>query len=489
MGKFESYKETEQEIKIQAQKQQIEKMTVRMAQLDEQYKNKEKHMMGEIQRLLHIEEMARGLCQKILDKDSREIVLGDNHSWSSMPTEQMIETATKSYKAYCEKRTKDMQKVGSYASDLSEKYEALVEKKMELEKIIESYEQMKDSVSDGRKMQIKGYVEKGKAQVGGVNVSTIEEPDDEESMEATTIKTVARKNDGKSSAKTEKAAPVVQSASDTELENTVRLQVQEMMDGEKLLIRLIGDGMSVSVEIKKAAMPHIAESTSHRYIGNLSNEGFIECFTNISFPGTKGCTLMRLTKKGRVAYKLITGDEPNEPEMDRICRYHAKLEHGYGIRACQRLLDKSGRYKTVNMFSEKIKLPDGTQGYIPDLSCMRLDENGNKVVEYFEFERCKQKDMEYYTKFGKMSMITDEINVITANPSEHDKMQRLLAAWANPKRNIPSYAHKIIRLTNYNKLKDSIEKGKPFSEWWYMTDYVKDFKPPLGYEGPLGEGV
>ena len=198
---------------------------------------------------------------------------------------------------------------------------------------------------------------------------------------------------------------------------------------------------------------------------------------------------MRLTKKGRVAYKLITGDEPNEPEMDRICRYHAKLEHGYGIRACQRLLDKSGRYKTVNMFSEKIKLPDGTQGYIPDLSCMRLDENGNKVVEYFEFERCKQKDMEYYTKFGKMSMITDEINVITANPSEHDKMQRLLAAWANPKRNIPSYAHKIIRLTNYNKLKDSIEKGKPFSEWWYMTDYVKDFKPPLGYEGPLGEGV
>jgi len=486
MAKYESYKETEQEIKIQAQKQQIEKMTVRMGQLEEQYKNKEKHMMGEIQRLLHIDEMARGLCQKILDKDSREIVLGSSHSWSSMSSEQMIESATKSYKAYCEKRTKDMQKIGKYASELSEKYEDLLEKHLALKKTLEAYEQAESMVSDGRRKQIKDALN-GKTKIGDVEVATIEEPDDEDEEKTTTVKTSSKNPTAKEKEKKEttSSTPYV---SEGELEKSIRLLIPAMSDAEKQVLKLIGDGMSVSVEIKNAIKSSVSVSTSARCLSSLTNDGYIECVPNISFPGTKGSALVRLTKKGRVAYKLITGDEPNEPEMDRIRRVHATYEHGYGIRACARLLDKSGRYKTVNMFPDKIKAGDGTI-YIPDLVCMRIDENGNKAVEYFEFERCKQKNVEYFTKFGKMSSITEEINVIVANPSEHDKMQRLLAAWANAKADVPSYAHKTIRLTNYNRIKDCIEKKKPFSDWWYMTDFVKDFKPPLGYDGPLGEGA
>ena len=460
-------------------------MTVRMGQLEEQYKNKEKHMMAEIQRLLHIEEMARGLCQKILDKDSREIVLGSSHSWGSMPSEKMIESATKSYKAYCEKRTKDMQKIGKYASELSEKYEDLLEKHKSLKKTLEEYEQAETVVSDGRRKQIREAIS-GKMKIGDVEITAIEEPDDEDE-ETPTIKTTPKKQtETKQKQMAEEKEPHV---SEGELEKTVRLLVSEMIDNEKQILRLIGDGMSVSVEIKNAVKAMgVSNSSSARYLTGLTNDGYLESMTNVSFPGTKGCALVRLTKKGRVAYKLITGDEPNEPEMDRIRKAHATYEHGYGIRACARLLDKSGRYKTVNMFAEKI--PDGTgKYYVPDLACTRIDENGNKVVEYFEFERCKQKNMEYFTKFGKMSQICDDINVIVANPSEHDKMQWLLAAWANPKAQMAEYSHKTIRLTNYNRIKDCIEKGKPFSDWWYMTDFVKDFKPPLGYEGPLGEGV
>jgi hypothetical protein len=484
MGKYETYKETEQEIKIQAQKQQIEKMSLRIGQLEEQYKSKEKHMMGEIQRLLHVEEMARGLCQKILDKDRREIVLGTSHSWSSMPSEQMIETALKSYRTYCEKRTKDMQKIGEYASGLSEKYEELVEKNAELKKTIEEYER-EGPVSAKKEKEIRSMVN-GKTVVGDVEVNATIEPDDEEDLEGVkTVKPAVKKETKGKPPEKKKESPHALSADEQELESGVRLVVSQMADGEKHVLKLIGDGMSVMYEIRKAAAPQVADSTAYRYITSFIKEEIVEAIENINFPGTKKCTLVKLTKKGRIAYRLITGEDPEEPEMERIRKVHAGYEHGYGIRACQRLLERSERYESVNMFAEKIKLPDGTQGYIPDLKCMRIDESGNKITEYFEFERCKQKDVEYYAKFGKMSMITDEINVIVANPSEHEKMQRLLAAWANPKKTIPGYPRKIIRLSNYNRIRDCITKGKPFAEWWYITDYLKDFKPPMGYVGPL----
>lgn len=496
MNRYETYRETEQEIKIQAQKQQIDKMSLRIGQLEEQYKSKEKHMMGEIQRLLHVEEMARGLCQKILDKDRREIVLGTSHSWSSMPSEEMIETALKSYRTYCEKRTKDMQKIGAYASELSEKYEALLESHGELKKTLEEYER-EGPVSSKREKEIRNNVQNGKSNVAGFDVDTVTEPDDEEEIEAIKIKSTPAKKDKTSGAdKTAGEKPAAATAakkdaseSDREQENAVALLVNGLTDAEKYLIKLVGDGMSVMAEVRKAASSNISESTSHRYIKALIKEGYVDAEESISFPGTKNNTLIKLSKKGRIAYRKITGDEPADPEMERIRKVHATYEHGYGIRACQRLLERSQRYESVNMFAEKISLPDGSAGYIPDLKCMRVDENGNKVIEYFEYERCKQKNVEYYTKFGKMSLITDEINVIVANPSEHEKMQRLLAAWANSKRIMPGYPRKIIRLTNYNKIRECIAKGKPFSDWWYMTDYLKDFKPPLGYEGTLGDGV
>lgn len=490
MSKYDTYKETEQEIKIQAQKQQIEKMSIRIGQLEEQYKSKEKHMMGEIQRLLHVEEMARGLCQKILDKDRREIVLGTSHSWGSLSSEEMIETALRSYKTYCEKRTKDMQKIGTYASELSEKYEALLEDHAEMKKTLEEYER-EGPVSPTREKEIRNNV-RGKSKVAGFDVDTVTEPDDEEEIEDVKVTTAPAKKEKKES--TEKTAkPAAEgkklSQNDRELENEVALLMTGKTDHEKSLIKLIGDGMSVMAEVRKAASSSMSESTAHRYLVNLKDDGFFVIEENISYPGTKKCTLVKLSAKGEVAYRKITGEDPAEPEMERIRKVHANYEHGYGIRACQRLLEKSGRYEYVNMFADKIKLPDGSAFYIPDLKCMRIDENGNKIFEYFEYERCKQRDVEYYTKFGKMSMITDEINVIVANPTEQEKMQRLLAAWANPKRSMPGYPRKIIRLTNYNKVRDCIVKGKPFSDWWYVSDYLKDFKPPLGYEGVLGEGV
>lgn len=474
MGRFDSYKETELEIKNQAQKQQIEKMSLRINQLEEQYKSKEAHMMGKIQQLLHVEEMARNLCQKILDKDRREVDLGSSHSWGKVSSEEMIETAMKSYRQYCEKRTKDMQKLGEYASDLNEKNEELTKEVKELKNAIEEAEK-ETSVSAGRKKEISQRIN-NKGKIGDTVFECEVEEEEESSEEGIPSETPVKKAPAKK----------IPSMADQVMENTVRLIVPTLVDSEIELIKLIGDGMSVSVEIKKAAANSMAEATAHRYFKELLAKSLLEAREHINFPGTKNVVLFRLSTKGKIAYKLITGNEPNESEMERLKRYHATYEHGYGIRACLRLFQRSNRYKEVQIFADEIKLPDGV-AYRPDLVCTRY-EDGKKIVEYFEYERCKQKEAEYYIKFSKMAMITDEINVIVTSPTEHEQMQRYLAFWARPKRKLPGYPQKIIRLTNYNKIKESIDNNKPFHEWWYIEDNLRDFKPPLGSEDLPDEG-
>lgn len=477
MSRFDSYKETELEIKNQAQKQQIEKMSLRINQLEEQYKSKEAHMMSKIQQLLHVEEMARGLCQKILDKDRREIVLGSNHSWGKVTSEEMIETAMKSYRQYCEKRTKDMQKLGEYACDLNEKNEQLTKEVNELKNAIEEAEKS-ESLSSGRKKEISGRFNKSK--IGDIEIECETEEEDEEEDNSKAEKTTES---------TVKKAPAkkIPSMAQQSMENTVRLLLPTLTDTEKKIIELVGDGMSVSVEIKKAMVNSAGKSTSHNYMRGLAlDKGLLDYRDDVNFPGTKNVTLYRLSAKGKIAYRIITGNEPNESELDRLMRYHATPEHGYGIRACQRLFMRSDRYTDVQMFANEIKLSDGV-AYRPDLVCTRY-EDGKKIVEYFEYERYKQNVQEYFIKFGKMAMLTDEINVIVESPTSHEKMQRMLANWAKPKKKIPGYPQKMIRLTNYNRIRDCIDNNKPFHDWWYIEDSLRDFKPPIGDVDDPSEG-
>lgn len=474
--KFDSYKETEQEIKIQAQKQQIEKMSIRLTQLQEQYKSKEAHMMERISHLTHIEEKARGLCQKILDKDRREMVLGANFTWGKVSSEDMIDNAIKSYRQYCEKRTTDMQKLGVYAGELNEKNDQLEKEVKDLKAALEEVENGTAITSEQKKNISMHITGKKTASVGGINVDCEEEEGEEEVVEPAAADTQKKEELQK------RVKARAEQTLNRTLENTVRLILENISENDKQIIRIVGEGMSLVPEIKKAVETKkiMSASTAARTLQDLADKvGLMEYHKNVNFPGSKNVTLFKLSTKGKIAYRMLFNNPPAESEWEKIVRYHARPEHGYGIRSVQRLLSSSNRYNRVQMFSDPISLPDGTK-YIPDLVCTRTDANGKQITEYFEYERCKQKDSEYMIKFGKIAMITDEINVIVANPSEHEKMQRLLAAWAEPKKKTPGYPMKIIRLTNYNRIEKSIADGKPYHEWWYIEDTIRDFKMPIG---------
>lgn len=250
-----------------------------------------------------------------------------------------------------------------------------------------------------------------------------------------------------------------------------------LSDTQKELIKLIGEGMSVSAEIKKAIKDTVSGTTIHRNLKDLAEKGFLEYRKDVNYPGVRGVSLYRLSAKGKTAYRNITGEDPVEPEMDRMRRFHVTHEHGYGIRACQQLLVRSERYKDVEMFTDEVKLSDGSS-YRPDLVCTRY-EGDNRIVEYFMYEHGRQTYSDYYKKFDRMAMLSDEINIIVSSPVEQERMQRLLATWAKTKKKTPGYSQKIIRLTNYNRIKDRVDNNKPYQDWWYIEGSLGSFKQPV----------
>lgn len=263
------------------------------------------------------------------------------------------------------------------------------------------------------------------------------------------------------------------------------IRAEDRTEIEKEILKLIGEGMSVGQEIRVHASKNTraSESTVFRFMNSLTEDGILVSIAGISSPELKKAILYKLTDHGKEVYRQLFNAEPSVPEMEILKTAYGNYEQGYGVRACEKLLVSSGLFDKVVIDPEGVKSIGGIK--LPHLIC----ETKDGKPEYFEFHRCKQKDVEYYNRFQKLSEITDEINIIVSSPDEHDRMHLLLAAWASSRKDDPHFRNKIIRLTNYNKIRHCVQNKKPFSDWWYITDKLKDLLPPLGYDGPFGKGI
>lgn len=469
----DSYRDTEREIEIEALKQQNEKMSLRIAQLDEQYKSKEKHLLDQIKRLLHIEESARGLCQKILDKDRREMVLGTKHSWSSIGSEEMIDSALKSYKQYCEKRTKDLKKISKYAEDLGKQLEESQNAVREKDAIIELYEKNK-GVSTERAGEIRKMINTQGVDSQYKNLDLQEEDSEDENLGPI----AKRRAEAIKNIKVVKNSSPVIKLSDDEYAK-LKIEVELLPEFQKDYIALIGKGYAESREIQRNAPDRVPKGSSNRLFRNLYEAGYVDCVKDLKWPNSKNAVLYFLTEKGKGAYKIITGDDPHPSEMTKMITYHDNPEHGYGIKECAKLLETCNRYTRVNMFADQIKLPGG-MGYRPDIVATRVDENGKETYEYFEYERCTQESRAYFEKFTKMALVTDEINIIVCTPDDHKRMINLISRWitaldATGSKRLSMYEKKRVRLGAYSRIANGIKDNKPFEDWWLINDYVGDY--------------
>ena len=476
---------SETEIQLQAANHRISMMKVRISQLEEQYKGKEAHLQAEITRLLHIEESARRLCTLILSKDRGEMRLGEDYTWNSVNSEDLIRRTAESYTAYCKKRVASLQTIKDFAmekSDCLDKAEETISRlradleqlssrsaSPQTEKIIRSMIQeddlaLKEAYSRGR-LIIEDCGDRQKALTEQAVTMRSESMAREEADAGykKQMKSARKKSDELSASE--------KTAIDGIL-NETRILANMLSPNESGIIRMLGGGMSVGAEIRKAMeISGKPFSEAHR---NLAQKSLVATEANIKFPGTTTPNVLWLTLTGKQVYKLLTGEFPQIPECEKLKRYHATLEHGYGIRACFRLIRESKRYERINMFAEPINLYNGSK-YQPDIVGSVKKDDGSYDVEYYEYERVRQTPEEYYAKFNKMALIMDEINVIVPNATEHGKMQEYMYTWAQHHKDDPEYANKVLRLTSYTTLEARIHGNMPFDKWWHVSEHLDSF--------------
>ncbi len=255
-----------------------------------------------------------------------------------------------------------------------------------------------------------------------------------------------------------------------------------LTEQERQIVKIFGEGASVLTNIRKSASATMPEAAAYRAIMHVREYGLVETVENVHSMGKRNIiTIGKLTKTGEAIYKYIVGKDPVEPEMERLKRIHGTYGHGFAVWECLKKLNESGKYESVKTFDEEKTIEPNK--HFPDILCIRED---GTIEGYAIFENMGIPATSFYARISLLAKTAQDINIVVGNPNEHDKAQRLICAWCKPEKDKKEYKNRIIRLTNYNRLAESVKNKSSFDSWWYVTDKVKDFKPPLGYEGPLG---
>lgn len=238
----------------------------------------------------------------------------------------------------------------------------------------------------------------------------------------------------------------------------------ELTESEKQLILIIGrTGMSVSTEIRKSSDLRLSDAA--RTLFQLAQDGYVKSIQIFSLPNIKGCSLIRLTQQGCDAYKRLAGEEPKEPEMEVLRARYGTYEQGYGVRAVAKLLETTGRYTAIDIFSAPVLLADGVKFY-PEVKGVYKDNDGKEQIDYYLFFTGKNRMLEYLLKISKLSMITNQIHIIVQDEDKLERIGKDIAQWCETKTYLASYSGKAIRLTSYRKLAESIKNGWKYEDWW-----------------------
>ena len=105
--------------------------------------------------------------------------------------------------------------------------------------------------------------------------------------------------------------------------------------------------------------------------------------------------------------------------MRRLIREHDNVNHGYAIKDVARILEDSGKYKSVSARRRANTIALGeNRRCIPDIVCC-----GDGVIDYFEVDCGNHLQSDFNDKCNKLKSITKNLHFIA--PTRDDMMDKL----------------------------------------------------------------
>lgn len=437
--------------------------------LQEQLLTKQKQWEKRDEDFEVVEKVTRELCEDILAKDPKEMVLGADYSWSSIPILELISKAKRVFREYNESRKDIMSKI----MDQSELRRQEIESLQEQIVLMKTHPGAMDISQEELKQQIDKEKEKQKAlknlppkiqqsMTDGEGNILMDDHDDFDDIENDLYNGIAEK-DAKVQI-TPKSIPVTQNRKQLNkkkvrkqqkmMAHTINLkEYEEKLDDVSFkILEVIGSkGVSIYSDIEAYVLKDIPTTTQSKCrisMGILTSMSL----TNkepIQNPLKGKLYVYQLTDMGSRVYHDKYGQVPVSSEMDIIIAEHDNCVHGFGIKFIADLLRETGEYEDVSDMNRKNPIQIGSGiSYIPDIIC--TDKNGMKT--YIEYERVTHTQTNFNAKCNKMSKVTDTLNFIVPNQNDVIRIKSKIESWIKS-RGQKALEHITVRVTGAFQLK------------------------------------
>lgn len=435
----------------------------RCRDLEEQNNTNMHHWKSEEERFKKVEDLARRLCEMILAKDPREMVLGESSSWYSTPVDELLLRAQKSYKEYNEKTTKLLKAIQGEAEKRRSKIEGLEDQ-------IQQYLTGNGFTAPPAPMAEKSGDElvpdiEQNAQTGKIKVIIEEASDGLEKEDVQALSEMLNLNE--QTKLTTNAVPInsaVQKARDIERErdNSMMAHLINLAELEKrfnkmmwTVLAAIGEGIAKYPEIERRILerePSAAKTKIRTATTELFKMKALDQ-QSLNLPLTPRVMVYKLTDIGVRLYRKHFEKMPDESEIDRVCKEHDNLEHGYGIMDLEKVLIACGRYREVHIFnrSRAISISENRK-YVPDIIARPVKGD---FIEYIEYERGHHTQPDFNAKLNKMCKVTRFLNIVAPNRAVLiKKIRPQVDTWIR-ERGADSIRNIQIRLTTPTELRNS----------------------------------
>ena len=417
----------------------------------------------------------RSFCEKVLSKDSDEMVTGREYSWSSLSIDMLIEKAEHSYDKHNRERTKLLMKLVDLNDDKDCKIKSLME---QLEQFEHMYGNRGDEEEESESDQVAPQTaDEVKAACEEIRIDSVDMTNDMIDSVVDAIKINESVNI---------TAPPVPISEPREKIERIKKEKKKIKESSKIavlditesinkvnsimkeIIIVIGEtGMSVYNEILDEVLNRIGDTLSsgfkdkqvRRHFKFLEDQHLIHK-DSITTPLKGIVCLARLTAIGGMIYKEFTGKTAVTAEKDLVIQEHDNLEHGYGIKEFAEILENCGKYKNVCWMNgrKKIELKNGSS-VIPDIIAEK-----EKHTEYFEYERATHSFPDMRVKLNKLSSLTQYINIVAPQIAQVKTLLEVVQKWAEESE-IPRKC--FVRLSTVKYYSDS---PGTYKAWMYEYD-------------------
>lgn len=460
----------------------VQDLQEQMLTKQKQWDNREEHSKV-------VQLAMRDFCEEVLARDNKEMVLGADYSWASIPILELINKAQKSYREETHFNKDFMRKLLDETEIRRQTIESLEEQiavmrtqpsaiKISQEELVKQIEdeKKKQKIIQSLPQEQQKNIENGKSEVVLEDESDVLAKE-EEALLAEIAETSAKAQINP------KSVPYVQNRKNIEKKkerkqskmkaHTINLkEFEEKLDPASWdIIEIMGkEGTSIYSDIEAKIIqnnPLISTSKCRTCIGVLTSMGLTKKEPVLN-PLKGRFYIYALTDTGARIYQDRYQEIPVISEMERIATEHDNCGHGYGIKFVADLIREEGDYKEVSDVNRKhpISCGNGVE-YIPDIIC--TEENGHKM--YIEYECVNHTQSNFNAKCNKMACITDVLNFIVPNNADVAKIRQQISRWIE-NQGQKALSHITVRVIGAYQLRDTNMKELKNNKSWKLV-----FKP------------